>query len=168
MAWKEISPYNLTENPFVLMDKEWALILAGTAENNNAMTASWGQLGIMWGKPVANIYIRPQRYTREFVEENERFSLNFFEGEAYRPALELLGTKSGRDTSKMADCGLHVSLPDGTPLFEEAKLVLVCRKLYCQRMDAPFFLDAREDARWYPEKDYHYMYVAEIEKALQA
>lgn len=164
MAFKEITPYEITENPFALIGQNWMLITAGDAQNCNTMTASWGQLGIMWGKPVAQCYIRPQRYTRQFVEAQPRYSLSFFNSEAYRPALNLLGTKSGRDGDKIAEAGLHTTQLGGAPAFEEASLVLVCRKLYVQDLKAENFLEQDIVQTMYPAQDFHRMYVGEIEK----
>ena len=65
-------------NPFFKIGKEWMLITAGTKEKINTMTASWGSLGVMWGKNVAFTFIRPQRYTKEFIDDNNTFSLCFF------------------------------------------------------------------------------------------
>lgn len=114
------------------------------------MTASWGGLGVLWGKPVATVYIRPQRYTLEFVEREDCFTLSFF-GEEYRKALALCGSKSGRDVDKVKECGFTVAgAACGAPYFEEAGLVLVCKKAYWQDMDPTHFLDGELDGKWYP------------------
>jgi flavin reductase (DIM6/NTAB) family NADH-FMN oxidoreductase RutF len=141
------------------------LVTAGNGEKHNTMTASWGQMGILWNKPVVNVYIRPQRYTREFVEAQEWFSLSFFEGETQRKALSLLGSKSGRDGDKIAETGLHVQMLDNVPAFAEARLVLVCKKLYVQDIQPESFLEKSLIKTSYPAADFHRMYVAEIEKA---
>ena len=101
MAFREISVEQLKDNPFTLINKDWMLITAGDAEKHNTMTASWGGVGELWGKYVSTIYIRPQRYTLEFVEREEYYSLCFF-GPEYRQALSLCGSKSGRDVDKFA------------------------------------------------------------------
>ena len=168
MKFREISPYSLPDNPFVRFDRDWGLVTAGDEKKCNTMTVSWGQLGIMWNKPVVNVYLRPQRYTREFVEAQPRFSLSFFAPETQRPALQLLGTESGRDGDKIARSGLHVCMMEGVPAFEEAALVLLCRKLYSQDMLGELFLEEEPKRAFYPEKDYHRLYIAEIEKALVA
>lgn len=165
MAFKEISPYDIQDNPFSIIGRDWQLFCAGADEANcNTMTASWGQLGVMWNKPVACIYIRPQRYTREFVEREARFSVTFFEPGTHRSELNLLGSKSGRDGNKIAEAGLTPMLFDGVPAFEEAHMVLVCRKLYQQDLEGASFLAPGLDAAFYPDKDYHRMYIGEIEK----
>ena len=115
---------------FSMIGEQWMLVTAGTAERCNTMTASWGGLGVLWGKPVATVYIRPQRYTLEFVEREDCFTLSFF-GEEYRKALALCGSKSGRDVDKVKECGFTVAgAACGAPYFEEAGLVLVCKKAY--------------------------------------
>ena len=112
------------ENAFDLISKQWMLVTAGNGEKFNTMTASWGGLGFLWNKPVAFVFIRPERYTHEFVEANERLTLSFYT-EEWRKALQLCGTKSGRDTNKIAATGLTpVELESGAITFEEARLTL--------------------------------------------
>ena len=165
--FQTIDPRELKENVFSLVGDKWMLITAGTAERCNTMTASWGGMGIMWGKPLALCGIRPQRYTREFMDAQDCFTLSFFE-ETYRQALTLCGTKSGRDIDKVQACGFTVAQGEGgAPYFEQARLVLVCRKLYCRDLDPVCFVDPKPDETWYPGKDYHTMYVGEIVQVLQ-
>ena len=102
---KETDILEINENAVKLIGKEWMLITAGNMENYNTMTASWGNIGFLWGKPVATIYVRPQRYTLEYIEREECFTLSFFP-EQYRKALNICGTKSGRDTDKVKEAGL--------------------------------------------------------------
>ena len=128
---KEIKPEELQKNPFQMIGKEWLLVTAEKEGKTNTMTASWGGVGIMWGKPVAYVFIRPQRYTKEFIDAGDHFSLSVL-GEDYRKTLNYFGTVSGRDEDKIAKSGLHVAHENGTPYFEEANTVLVCRKLYAQ------------------------------------
>lgn len=131
---KEIKPEELQKNPFQMIGKEWLLVTAEKEGKANTMTASWGGVGIMWGKPVAYVFIRPQRYTKEFIDAGDHFSLSVL-GEDYRKTLNYFGTVSGRDEDKIAKSGLHVAHENGTPYFEEANTVLVCRKLYAQPYD---------------------------------
>ena len=143
------------------------LITAGTPERCNTMTASWGGLGVLWGANVATCYIRPQRYTKEFVEREDYFTLSFF-GQEYRKALALCGSKSGRDMDKVKECGFTVAAGEGNaPYFQEAELVLVCRKAYWQDLDPTHFLNPDTDGKWYPEKDYHRIYIGEIVECLK-
>ena len=135
MMFTRIDPKELNQNVFSLIGDQWMLITAGTKERCNTMTASWGGLGVIWGAPAATCYIRPQRYTLEFVENSEFFTLSFF-GEAYRKALALCGSKSGREVDKVKECGFTVMEAEcGAPYFAEAELVLVCRKVYVQDLD---------------------------------
>lgn len=166
MAFKEIKIEELAFNPFTKIAKEWMLITAGDEEKSNTMTASWGGLGIMWGKNVATAYIRPQRYTKEFVDNSDTFTLSFL-SEEYRKALSVCGTISGKNVEdKWKDAGLHPYYVDRTTAVEEADLILVCKKLYAQDMLPECFVETECDTKWYPEKDYHTMYIAEIEKVL--
>ena len=164
--FERIDPKSLDQNVFSMIGDQWMLLTAGTREKCNTMTASWGGLGVLWGKPVATVYIRPQRYTMEFVEGREFFTLAFF-GEEYRKALALCGSKSGRDIDKVKECGFTVETADGAPYFAQADLVLVCKKAYWQDMDPTHFLDGEIDGKWYPEKDYHRIFIGEIETVLK-
>lgn len=162
--FKKVDPRELNFNVFSAIGDQWMLVTAGTVERCNTMTASWGGLGVLWGKPMAIAYIRPQRYTKEFVDGNEYFTLSFY-GEEYREQLALCGRASGRDTDKVKQCGFTVAAGEGgAPYFEEAETVLVCRK----RMVLPMPEDAvpaDERERWY-KGDYHHMYWGEIVEAL--
>lgn len=158
----EIDPKVLDENVFKLIGEQWMLVTAGNAEKFNMMTASWGGLGFLWNRPVAFVFIRPQRYTFDFVERNEGFTLSFF-GEEYRKVLQLCGTKSGREIDKVAETKLTpFATPSGNMAFEEASLVLDCRKCYIDMIEKGNFIDYETVARWYPHEDFHKMYVAEI------
>lgn len=164
--FRSADPKTLSGNVFSMIGDQWMLVTAGNGEKCNTMTASWGGLGVLWGAPAATCYIRPQRYTREFLDREEYFTLSFF-GEEYRKELSLCGGKSGRDTDKAAQCGFTVQTAQcGAPYFEQAELVLVCRKRFVQTMDPENIpQDAKE--KFYPEKDYHIMYIGEIVEALQ-
>ena len=160
----KIDPKSLDLNAFSAIGEKWMLITAGTKEKCNTMTASWGALGVLWGVPMATIYIRPQRYTKQFVDENEYFTLSFFP-EQYRQQLSLCGTKSGREVDKVKECGFTVAEGEGgAPYFEQAELVLVCRKRMAVPMD-PAAMPEDVKEKWY-EGDYHTMYWGEIVEAL--
>ena len=166
MAFKEIAIDELSFNPFDKIAKQWMLITAGNKEGSNTMTVSWGGLGIMWGKKVATAYIRPQRYTKEFVDRAEIFTLSFLP-ETERKALNICGSISGREVkNKWELAGLHPFYTDGTAGVEEAEMIFVCKKLYHQEMKPECFDAPENDAKWYPDKDYHTMYIAEIQKVL--
>lgn len=165
MSFKEIKPEELQKNPFTMIGKEWLLVTAEKEGKANTMTASWGGAGVMWGKNVAFIVIRPQRYTKEFIDNSGKFSLSVLD-ESFRKTYSYLGSVSGRDEDKITKSGLTVAHEGGTPYFEEANTVLVCRKLYAQEYQPECFIDTALDEKWYPGKDYHTMYIAEIEKIL--
>ena len=165
MDFREINIADLSFKPFELISKDWMLITSGDEQGFNTMTASWGGLGVLWHKNVATVYIRPQRYTYEFVEKNDLLTLSFF-GEEYRSALTLCGSKSGRDCDKAKEAGLTPLFVDGTTAFSEANLILVCKKLYFDDLEPKQFLDS-EIEKNYAAKDYHRMYILEIVKAYQ-
>lgn len=160
-----IAPESLDKSPFQLIGKDWMLVTAQANGKANTMTASWGGLGVMWGKNVAYVVIRPQRYTKTFVDASDTFSLSFYD-ESFRKELSYLGKVSGRDEDKITTAGLTLTLEGETPYFEEANLVLLCKKLYSQEFKPECFIDTDLDAKWYPNKDYHVLYVVEVEKVL--
>ena len=167
-SFKEIEPDDISENAFTLIAEDWFLLTAGdTSGGYNTMTASWGGLGQLWHKRVAFVFVRPQRYTREFMENNDLFTMSFF-GSDYRETLKYCGSHSGRDTDKAEITGLTPFEPSsGTIAFQEARLILVCRKLYYQDIKPEQFLDDSIE-ELYPEKGYHRMYIGAIEKVLQS
>ncbi|MFI3252733.1 MAG: flavin reductase family protein [Eubacteriales bacterium] len=152
------------KSPFALIGEEWTLITAGTEEKCNTMTASWGSLGVLWGSPMATVYIRPQRFTKEFVDREEYFSLSFF-SEDYRQKLAFCGKESGKEVDKIEKCGFTMAF-DQAPYMQEAHFVLICKKRCCQPLDSS--LIPREiKEKWYPEEDYHWVYYGEIVEALR-
>lgn len=156
-----ISPFELTENLFNSLDNDWMLVTAGDEQKFNTMTASWGGFGILWNKPVAFIFIRPQRYTFEFSEKNSHLTLSFYE-EQYREALNFCGAKSGRDFDKVKETGLTPIRTDSGIAFEEARLIIECEKLYADFLKADQFIDKGIMQKNYPNSDFHRMYIAEI------
>lgn len=168
MALSEVDVNELDLNPFTSIGDEWMLITAGDEQSHNTMTASWGSLGVIWGKPSATCYIRQSRYTKQFVDNNELFTLSFYGVVQYRKALTHLGTVSGRDEDKIAAVGFTPVAVDGTTTFAEAKLTLVCRKRSETFIDPKGFIDLEVDSKWYGDKDYHTMYIASIEHAYVA
>jgi flavin reductase (DIM6/NTAB) family NADH-FMN oxidoreductase RutF len=161
----DIQPTALADNLFQRIGSDWMLITAGQRGAYNTMTASWGGAGVLWGKNVAFVFVRPSRYTYEFMEKESAFSMSFFD-EKYRDALKLCGAKSGRDIDKAAATGLTPCFDGAAPYFEQARLVVVCRKLYAQDLD-PAQLQAPPLAGFYKDGDFHRMYVGEITQILQ-
>jgi flavin reductase (DIM6/NTAB) family NADH-FMN oxidoreductase RutF len=162
-TFKEITPEQITDNVFKLVGKEWMLITAGNSDGFNTMTASWGGFGVLWKKNICFCVIRPQRHTFKFIEENQTFSLNFFENK-YLDALLYCGSHSGKDVDKITNSGLTPVL-DGTPYFQQARLVIECKKIYFQDLIPENFLDPQISDN-YPAKDYHRMYINKIIKYL--
>lgn len=145
--------------------RRWFLLAAGTMDDFNAMTVGWGSLGGMWGKPFAQVVVRPTRHTFQYMEKSDTFTLSSFSRD-YRDALMLLGSTSGRDGDKIAKSGLTPipSTKVDAPTFKEAELVLECKKTYWQDMDPAHFLDESLH-KHYNEKDYHRIYFGEILRA---
>lgn len=163
--FQKVDPKTLDLNPFAAIGSQWMLITAGTPERCGTMTASWGGLGVLWGAPMAICYIRPQRYTKEFVDGSGYFTLSFFDGK-YRPQLNLCGTKSGRDVDKVKECGFTVAAAaGGAPYFEQAELVLVCRKRMEMPMDPAAVPEDVKEKSYHD--DFHDIYWGEIVEVLQ-
>lgn len=164
LEFRSIDPDSIKDNVFKLIGKDWMLITAGIKDSYNTMTASWGGMGILWDKKVCIAFIRPTRYTFEFLEKSEVYTLSFLE-EQYRDILMYCGTKSGRDVNKVAETSLTPVFGDGTVYFAEARLVIECRKIYFQDIQPDKFLD-NTIHEYYPKKDYHRIYIGEISKCL--
>ncbi|MDP4153790.1 MAG: flavin reductase [Bacillota bacterium] len=164
LEFHELAPEKLSESPFKLIGKDWMLVTAEKDGKVNAMTASWGGLGVMWGKNVAFIVIRPQRYTKQFLDSSDTFSLTFYE-ETMKKQLSYFGSVSGRDENKIEKSGFTLEHDGNTPYFSEARIALICKKLFAQDYQPECFL-SHDIEKWYPDKDYHMLYIAEITKIL--
>jgi len=164
--FQSVDPKKLDANLFSLLGDRWGLVTAGAGEKCNTMTVSWGGAGVLWNKPVVTIYLRPQRYTKEFVDREEYFTLAFF-GPEHHEHLALCGSKSGREVDKVKACGFTVrTAACGAPYFEEAELVFVCRKRFVQPMDPEAFPPEYQE-KFFAQKDYHVMYIGEIVEVLK-
>lgn len=160
---REISPYDLQmSNAFTAIGKEWFLICAGAGGVTNAMTASWGFMGNLWRRPAIVCFVRPQRFTFTLTEQTDRFSLCLFGGGMKRE-LGYFGSASGRDGDKAAATGTHYGMLDGVPCLEEAQTVLICRKMYTDDVHHEKFDDTAIRDECYPERDYHRVYVCQVE-----
>ncbi|MBR4628507.1 MAG: flavin reductase [Ruminococcus sp.] len=162
MSFRKTELSKLSFDPFAKIGKEWMLVSAGKPGSFNTMTASWGQVGVLWSRNVLTCYIRPNRYTFGFIEKEELFTASFF-SEKYRSALSFCGSHSGRDCDKMKETGLTPVEIGGSTGFEEADIVLVCRKLYSYDLEEKGFLtDDGIAEQNYSSAPYHRAYIAEI------
>jgi flavin reductase (DIM6/NTAB) family NADH-FMN oxidoreductase RutF len=161
---KSIDVKDFSPRIFHLFDDQWLLLACGdfSKKHFNAMTISWGSMGIMWNRPFVQVVVRPTRYTLEFMNRYDSFTVAAFD-ESHRDALNLLGSRSGRDGDKIAASGLTpiASQKVASPSFAEAELVLECRKLFWQDIDPTHFVDASLE-KHYPKKDYHRMFFGEV------
>lgn len=158
-------PQDLLEcNPFTKIGNEWMLITSGDQEKANAMTASWGGLGVLWGKNVAFIFVRKNRYTKEFIDKGDTFSCTFFD-KKYKNDLKYFGVVSGRQEDKFKTSGLNLNYKNGVPFVDEGNLVILCRKMAAVPVEEAHFLDPELKEKWYSgaeEGNLHTMYVGEI------
>lgn len=150
---------------FKIFNNDWALLTAGTKDKFNTMTISWGGLGTLWSKPVATVYVRPNRYTYEFIENNPLFSISFYPKD-YKKALALLGAKSGRDCDKIKEANLTPQFLDDIVTFKEATTTIICKKLYYQDLDISRFPQEAVEA-FYGTDPVHRLYIAEVIKIIE-
>src|SRR5512133_1697376 len=160
--YKLIDPKIIKDNPFHLLDDDWMLVTAGEPDYFNTMTASWGGFGVIWNRPVAIALVRPQRYTRKFIDSYSSYTLCFF-AEKYRKALEICGSQSGRNINKIEAAGLTLATTElGNIFFREARLILECKKLYQDDFQEHMFTAQEIPSKFYPSKDFHRFYIGEI------
>lgn len=162
--FEEINFRDVKENVVKLIADDWGLVTAGNSDGFNMMTVSWGAVGELWGKDMATVYIRPQRYTEEFLNKNDCFTLSFYPDDK-KDIHKICGSKSGRDVDKVAETGLTPCFDENAPYFKEAKLVLICKKVAKSKFNPEDFIDDTINEKWY-NNDFHYIYYGEIEKVL--
>jgi len=160
MDYKKIDINELQLNPFDEIGDHWMLVSSKKGDAVNTMTVSWGGLGVLWGKNVATIYIRPQRYTKEFIDNSEYFTITMFDG--HKKELGVLGTKSGRDGNKIKEVEFDVVSVEGQATYKQGKMAIICKKMYHDNIKPDKFIDKSLDDKFYPQKDYHEMYIGEI------
>lgn len=162
-TFKKIKPQDFSAKPIDMIAREWMLITAIKPDGTyNSMTASWGGIGELWSKPVAFLFIRPQRYTHEFSEAGDRLTLTWFD-ESKRAALAYCGAKSGRDVDKAKECVLTPTDDgDGFVYYTEATRVMKLRKLYADELRPEKTTDGALFGFHYPSHDYHTVYICEI------
>lgn len=163
--FKTIHTEEIKSNPFHLIGKEWMLVTAEMNGKVNTMTANWGGVGVMWNKDVVFVVIRPSRYTKEFVDYSNTFSLTFFD-QSHRKELSYLGSVSGKDEDKISKTSLEIIYEENTPFFKQAKTVLLCKKLFAQPYKKESFVNLVIENQVYNGEDYHTLYIAEITKVL--
>lgn len=171
-GYKEIKFQDLKENIYTMTAKNWLALTAGNENGFNSMTVSWAQFGSLWsdgkesgfnGIPVATVYVRDSRYTKKFLDENDRFTLSSFGNEKHEELL-YSGSHSGRNEDKFAECGFEPLFIDGATAICGARIIFVCRKLYVSRIEENGFCDKNVLEKSYPKRDFHQVYVGEIEK----
>ena len=146
--------------PLYKLDKEWALLTTGNKDKYNTMTVSWGGFGTLWNKPVVTVYIRPNRYTYDLLQDNDIFTLSFY-NEDYKKDLGLLGSKSGRNEDKISQTKLNIDFLDKGISFKEAKLTIICKKIYNQDLDINN-IDEEIKNKFYSNEPVHKMIIGEV------
>lgn len=163
---QHLLPEQWNDNLFHTIGKDWALLSAYDPSHDEktigTMTVSWGGAGVLWGKNVFFCFVRPQRYTKEFIDGSDTVTLSFFDPQQYRNALTLCGKLSGRDHDKIAEAGLSVHLQNGAVCFDQARITVIGKKLYAEEITADGFFDRSILDSCYPNSDFHTVYVCEI------
>ncbi len=155
-------PIDLIEfDPFTKIGKEWMLITASEGDKINAMTASWGGVGVLWGKNAAFIFVRNSRYTKELIDRSDHFSLTFFDN-SHKSALKYFGIVTGRREDKIKTAKMNVNYYEDIPFIDEGNFVICCRKISATPILPEQFLDSEIQEKWYADGDLHTMYVGEI------
>ncbi len=162
MQFVELDKNDFLVNPFTKLDKQWFLLTAGDIQSYNTMTASWGAMGTIWGKSAVTAYVRHSRHTFDFMENSEYFTVSFFD-ESYRSALGFCGKYSGRDCDKAKETGLTPVKVDDSVAFEQAELVIVCKKMYSQDFDANSISEDIK-SKFYADDAIHRAYIGEVVK----
>ena len=165
MAFKELNPLEYSAKPFADLAKNWALLTAGKEEKFNSMTVSWGAMGELWGKHVVFVFVRPQRYTYEFCEQNDYMTLSIMP-DGFQKQLTVFGRKSGRDCDKYAETGLTPAFTENSVYCEEAQAVFELKKMAAFDFDPDSFIDKNILPDCYPNNDFHRVYVGEITRLL--
>ncbi len=161
--FKRIKRQDFNSKAIQLIGFDWMLVTAGNLDHFNTMTAAWGGIGYLWNVPVSYIFVRPQRFTYEFTEQYDDFTLTFFDPEKYRDALNYCGTNSGRDVNKMKETGLIARETEaGNVYFEQASIIMECKKIYADDIRGDKFIIPELDTKFYALKDYHRMYIGKI------
>lgn len=158
----KVSHEALTDNFFKALQKDWMLVTSGKSGDFNTMTASWGTLGILWNRPIAICFVRPQRYTFEYIEKSDRYTLSFFD-DTHKEILNYCGTNSGRTVDKISKTGLvPFETPSGSIGFEQSRLIIDCKKIYSDFIKPDHILIKKITDQNYPERDFHKFYIGEI------
>ena len=164
--FKEINFNETQKDIFDMIGKEYLLISANDSKNNNnIMTASWGMAGILWNQPVIQIFVRPQRYTHDFLLNGDKFSICVFPHELKNKIHSICGSKSGRDIDKIKETGITPIFDNGYTYFDEAQTVFMCEKIYVDKIDPSGFIDPKIENNY--NGDYHTSFIGRIVKVLQ-
>jgi flavin reductase (DIM6/NTAB) family NADH-FMN oxidoreductase RutF len=158
--FQDIPANSIEFNPFKKIGQDWGLVSAGSKQKANTMTVSWGGVGVLWGKNVAFIFVRDSRYTKEFIDNGDFFSISFMD-DKYRDALNYCGSHSGRDVDKISEAGLTWNYKHSIPFIDEGNFILICQKLSATRLTKDSFISP-DINKWYGDGDMHTMYIAEI------
>ena len=162
---KKLDIKEFKSKPFTLFDEDWALVTAGTLDNHNSMTISWGGMGTLWSKDVVTVYIKPRRHTHEFMENNDYFVVSFFK-EEYREALNKMGSLSGKNTNKDLEAKLTPVEYKCTTIYKEASAIFICKKIYHQDLDVNNMPKEAINTYYKVEKP-HTMYIGEVIEILE-
>ncbi len=161
MAFRKVTPEQLPGNVVDEICNKWMLLAAGNEQDFNFMTVNWGMMGEMWFQPAVTVYVRESRHTLGYVEREKKFALISLK-EGYQQALNIAGSKSGRDIDKVKETGLTPVMIDGVPTFEEAAYTIVCETMYQDAIAIDKMSDDEAKEKSYPAGDPHQMFIGKI------
>ena len=166
MAYVSVDPGEFTFAPFREIGENWGILTGQSEAGFNSMTVSWGAAGVLWSKPSVIVFVRPQRFTYGFLNDGDRFSLALMPP-GFQKKIAVFGSKSGRDTDKYAVSGLEALVWDGVRFCSEAETVFICKKAGAGDFTADWFADQGTMEEHYPNRDFHRMFIGEIETILK-
>ena len=161
-GWKRIAPSEIPDNAIDLIDNYKGILAMGNKEEHNAMTIGWGTLGVLWSTPIYTVFVSSSRYSYTLMEKYDTFTVTFF-NKSHMKDVMYLGHHSGRDGDKISQTNLHLSYTDtGNPIFDEAFLVIECRKIYAAPFDIAKLPQGMKDFYEKRKIGVHTEYVGEI------
>lgn len=160
---KKTSHLNIKDNPIIEFKDKWALICARKKDGSfNMCTIAWGSIGELWSKDVVTVYVKQNRYTFDFLLEDDYFTISFFDDKD-KDILAFCGRYSGRNVNKTKKCNLTPVYIENGITFANARRVYLCKKIYCDSFKKENFKNDNFIVdKYYKDEPYHYFFIGEI------
>ena len=165
---KEINQCSIKDIVIDEFKNKFALVTARKKDGSfNMCTVAWGSIGELWSKDVVTVYVKENRYTYEFLQEDDYFTVTFFTPDQ-RDVLKICGTKSGRDIDKVKQCNLKPIVLENGITFENYRRVYLCKKIYQSPFKKECFVNSKEIIdKYYKDEPMHNFYIGEIIKVYE-